>query len=75
MSNHYRLEGHKVVKTDLMTWVKMFEKADRVVSKPKPRSLLNVFLGLDHQYGNGPPLLFETMVFGGPLERLLVIAK
>lgn len=24
-----------------------------------------VFLGLDHQYGNGPPLLFETMVFGG----------
>lgn len=23
-----------------------------------------VFLGLDHQYGEGPPLVFETMVFG-----------
>lgn len=22
-----------------------------------------VFLGLDHQWGNGPPILFETMVF------------
>lgn len=22
-----------------------------------------VFLGLDHQFGDGPPLLFETMVF------------
>lgn len=25
-----------------------------------------VFLGLDHAFGGGPPLLFETMVFGGP---------
>jgi hypothetical protein len=23
-----------------------------------------VFLGLDHQHGDGPPLLFETLVFG-----------
>jgi hypothetical protein len=27
-----------------------------------------VFLGLDHRWGDGPPLLFETMVFGGPLN-------
>lgn len=26
-----------------------------------------VFLGMDHNFfGNGPPLLFETMIFGGP---------
>lgn len=25
-----------------------------------------VFLGLDHQWGDGPPLLYETMIFGGP---------
>lgn len=25
-----------------------------------------IFLGLDHQFGDGPPLLFETMIFGGP---------
>jgi len=24
-----------------------------------------VFLGLDHQFGDGPPLVFETMIFGG----------
>ncbi len=27
-----------------------------------------VFLGLDHQFADGPPLLFETMVFGGALN-------
>jgi hypothetical protein len=25
-----------------------------------------VWLGLDHRLGEGPPLIFETMVFGGP---------
>jgi hypothetical protein len=24
-----------------------------------------VFLGLDHSFGEGPPQLFETMIFGG----------
>lgn len=28
-----------------------------------------VWLGLDHQFGDGPPLIFETMVFGGPLDQ------
>lgn len=27
-----------------------------------------VFLGLDHGWGEGPPVLYETMVFGGPLD-------
>lgn len=31
-----------------------------------------VFLGLDHNYSmKGPPLLFETMVFGGPRDQLM----
>lgn len=28
-----------------------------------------VFLGLDHNYGDGPPILFETMIFGGPHDH------
>lgn len=28
-----------------------------------------VFLGFDHQYGEGPPLLFETMIFGGEYDN------
>ena len=27
-----------------------------------------VWLGLNHQFGNGPPLIFETMVFGGKYD-------
>ena len=27
-----------------------------------------VWLGLDHGFGRGRPLIFETMVFGGPLS-------
>jgi hypothetical protein len=29
-----------------------------------------VFLGIDHRFGGeGPPLLFETMIFGGPHDQ------
>lgn len=27
-----------------------------------------VFLGIDHQYDDGPPVLWESLVFGGPLD-------
>ena len=51
---------------DLPTWAKWFETADRIVAKTTVRDGLDVstvFLGLDHAFGDGPPLLFETMVF------------
>jgi hypothetical protein len=28
-----------------------------------------VFLGLDHAWGKGPPMLFETMIFGGEHDQ------
>ena len=28
-----------------------------------------VWLGLDHSFGSGPPLIFETMVFGGEFDQ------
>ncbi len=28
-----------------------------------------VWLGLDHNWGEGRPLIFETMVFGGPNDQ------
>lgn len=32
-------------------------------------SVSTVFLGIDHNHsGKGPPVLFETLVFGGPLD-------
>ena len=72
MSDKYILDGKKVVlEPDLLAWGRWFETADRDVIKTdvgKVR-ILTVFLGLDHQYGDGPPLLFETLVFGGALDE------
>lgn len=28
-----------------------------------------IFLGMDHSMGDGPPLLFETMIFGGEHDQ------
>jgi hypothetical protein len=49
-------------------WV---ETADRVVSHTQIADIevSTVFLGIDHQFFAGPPLLFETMVFGGDLDQ------
>ena len=62
----YILDGHNPVEEpDLMTWGLWMEHADRRVAHTVQLelSVSTVFLGLDHQYGDGPPLLFETMAF------------
>jgi hypothetical protein len=70
---YYILKGHKAVVADLMTWARWVETADRHIkfSQLKNCSVSTVFLGLDHSFrlsGDeaGPPILFETMIFGGP---------
>ncbi len=64
-------ENKNCVPVDLMTWARYFESADRIVRKSdfEGGHVSTVFLGLDHQYGDGPPLLFETMIFGGPHDQ------
>lgn len=72
MSEHYILDEKgepKVV--DLMTWARWFERGiGRLVGQSplgEKGSVSTVFLGLDHRFGNdGPPILWETMIFGGP---------
>jgi len=69
MSEKYILDGKKVVKCDdLNTWAQWFEKADRKVAFDDKNgiSVSTVFLGLNHNWGEGEPLIFETMIFGGP---------
>jgi Lar family restriction alleviation protein len=47
----------------------MNDGARRTVAKDHLASgvrVSTVFIGLDHQFGEGPPLLFETMIVGGP---------
>lgn len=30
-----------------------------------------VWLGLNHAFDSGPPLIFETMIFGGPMDEYM----
>ncbi len=72
MTDKYILEGHEPIEcTDLMKWAKWFEKADRHVAKTVigDIKISTVFLGLNHSFGDGPPVLFETMIFGGDLDE------
>lgn len=73
MSLHYILDNRKVVPVDLMTWATWFESNfdnRRVASTHIGETHVStVFLGLDHASAGGSPKLFETMVFGGPLDQ------
>lgn len=57
-----------VREAELMEWAMWFEDADnRRVAYTKfddGTEVSTVFLGLDHSFGDGPPVLWETMAFG-----------
>jgi hypothetical protein len=64
----YILNGHQPVKeNDIFKWGKWYESADRKVAETFVGNVQvsTVFLGLDHAWGGGEPILFETMIFGG----------
>lgn len=71
--HHFILVDRKVQKATLHEWAAFFEKsADRTVARTEVDGFLvsTVFLGLDHNYSDdGPPILWETMVFGGNTAR------
>lgn len=70
MSKYYIMEDKKTVPCDLMTWAKMFEGNRHVADETIGGARVStVFLGLDHSFCGGRPLLFETMVFGGALDQ------
>lgn len=76
INNKYILVDKKpVLEPDFLKWGKWFEEAsengERIVKQetlPNGKFVSTVFLGLDHNFGEGEPLLFETMVFA-PEEK------
>lgn len=71
MADHYYiLDGHTAKPASLHEWAHWLESAQRhiCIVEVGNSTISTVFLGLDHQYGDGPPLLFETLVFGGDLD-------
>lgn len=76
MTDHYILgvSGDPVPEPDVMKWASWFEKhnADRQIERtelPNGVAVSTVFLALDHSFGQGEPQLYETMIFGGPLDE------
>ena len=73
MIDHYVLDAdHKLRSAGLFEWAAFFEDAEArrvgadVVGDVR---VSTVFLGIDHSWGAGPPLYFETMVFGGTWDQ------
>lgn len=70
MSGYYDRAGNPV---DLVSWSRTFGDVDsRRVDRTtvgEDVSVSTVHLGLDHNWGDGPPLIFETMVFGGEHDQ------
>jgi hypothetical protein len=63
---HYNMEGEPI---SLEEGEKLFEDGDaRIVAKIEIGDITvsTVLLVMDHRFGGeGPPLIFETMIFGG----------
>jgi len=66
-------DGKTPVQTeDSIRWDQFLKSADRAVRKTDVNGVMvsTVFLGLDHNfYLHGSPILWETVVFGGPLDQ------
>lgn len=64
---YYKLDGKIPIRCNNIEWSNLFERSNRIVAKTKKNDIVvsTVFLGIDHQYNNGPPILFETLIFGG----------
>lgn len=61
--------------SSVLEWGKWFEIDDNRIVDCDSFNMGNgkvtvstVFLGIDHQWSGGQPILFETMVFGGSLD-------
>lgn len=65
---HYILiEKEPVPADDILTWIAWMKSANNIIEQTDIGDIKvsTVFLGLDRQWKDGPPLLFETMIFGG----------
>lgn len=71
MEQYVLVDGKPRKEPDLLAWARWNETAERRVALREQGDcqVSTVFLALDHNFsGDGPPLLYETMVFGGALD-------
>lgn len=60
-------ENGNPVPASMLEWAKWFETHDRHIANDTIDGvqISTVFLGLDHSWSGGKPVLWETMIFGG----------
>jgi hypothetical protein len=69
VNKFYDRDGRPI---DLMAWAAKFEDRDYKIVRQDNRDdfkVSTVWLGSDHRWGPGAPLIFETMVFGGENDQ------
>jgi hypothetical protein len=67
MSLFYDMDGKPMT---LQEWAKAFEETRHIGQTTVGNAEVStVWLSSDHQFGDGPPLIFETMIFGGPHDQ------
>lgn len=77
MGNYYLLnnDGTVTPTDDLLLAANQFEyPEDRIIARtflfgPLGTMVSTIFLVFDHQWSKGPPILFETMIFGYPVGK------
>jgi len=68
-ARYYRRDGTPYT---MLEWARDFENPSVkkvAYDEVGDVGISTVWLGLNHQFGDGPPLIFETMVFNGPLDQ------
>lgn len=79
---YFILKGREIIKEpNLLKWGARFELSNRIIKQEYiycfqfswkfiVKVLVStVFLGLDHNWNDGKPILFETMIFGGKHDQ------
>lgn len=69
MTDYYDIDGNPMT---LQEWCTRYEHPEQkrvALTMIGDVKVSTVWLGLDHRWGEGPPLIFETMIFGGPFDE------
>ena len=62
MSDYYDRAGSPITMEE---WAGSFGDNTVALTELDDVTVSTVWLGLNHNFGDGPPLIFETMIFGG----------
>lgn len=64
-------DGQPTLCDDLVQWAEWYRNEDRTVAFDQIGAvrISTIFLAINHAIGPGEPILYDTLVDGGPLDR------